>query len=311
MLLLPSSGEVLDEKIASLLGGLVSDGLPLLLSISLEFAQGASDNELGTFHVLLVQSLNSLGSTSGSVLLVFVLGVIIANKAKPAELRLLEEHGLDGTIGLEELSDLFIRHSGGKVLDIDVVDELSHGGLVVSGLEHVGLDTLGQLLCLGGLESCGGRVGVLEADEAVSIGVVLGSQTDLQGLDRTELGENIMQLLMVEFVLGNLDENVVGKQFLFVGTEELLVEGKGSAGFALNIEVSHLLTGRLVLIRVLDHNHGGIEGLGDVLFDLRLLGILEGDTGLFLEGLGDLDGSHFLLGQVIQIHEVLSCTVHC
>ena len=116
---------------------------------------------------------------------------------------------------------------------------------------------------------------------------------------------------MIEFVLWHLHEDIVGKQFLLVRTKELLVEGKGSAGFTLDVEVSHLLASLFVLVRVLDHDHGGVEGLGDVLLDLGLLRVLESNTGLFLEGLSDLDGSHLLLGEIVQVDELLSLSVHC
>jgi len=185
-------------------------------------------------------------------------------------LRLLEEHGLDGTIRLEELADLIIRHVGGEILNIDVVDELSHGGLVVSGLEHEGLDTGGEFVGFRSGKSFRGGIGLLEADESITIGVVLRGEGNLKRFNGTESFENFVEIF-VKDVSGNLDENVVCEQFFLVGTEELLVESETSAWFAVDLEVSHLVTGSLVLIGILDVDHGGVERSGDVLFDLRLL----------------------------------------
>jgi len=169
LLFLAGWREILDEKVASLLGCFVSDGLSLLLSISLELAKSASDDELRSFDLFLVQGLDGLAGASGSVLLVMTLRIVVANESESTKLRLLEEHGLDGTVRLEELADLFVGHSRRKVFNVDVVDELSHGRLVVSGLEGIGLNTLRKLLPLSSLEGLAGGLGVLETNEAVSI----------------------------------------------------------------------------------------------------------------------------------------------
>lgn len=313
LLLLPGLREVLNEKIASLFGGLVSNSFPLFFSISFELTQSASNDELVAVDLLLVETLNSLGGTSGTVLLGLSLRIVVANESKSTELRLLEEHGLDGTIGLEELSDLLIRHVAGEVLDVDVVDELSHGGLIVSWLEHEALDTLRKLVSLSGSESSGGGLSFLEADEAVSIGFVLRSHGNLEGLDGTELLHNFVEIF-VKDVSGNLDENVVSKKLLLVGTEELLVEGKTSAWLTGDLEISHLVTSLLVLIGILNVYHSGVERLGDVLLNLRLLlGVRKDDVGDILESSSDLDGGHVFLGKIIQIHELLvsSLSVEC
>lgn len=57
-------------------------------------------------------------------------------------------------------------------------------------------------------------------------------------------------------VLGHLDEDVVVQQLVLVATEELLVEWKGAALLALDLEVFHLLAGLVELLGVFDADHG-------------------------------------------------------
>ena len=68
--------------------------------------------------------------------------------------------------------------------------------------------------------------------------------------------------------LGNLDEDVVVRQLVLVGTEELLVEWEGTALFVTDLEISHLLTGIVELFSVFDTDHGGAEWSGEVSLDL-------------------------------------------
>jgi len=68
-----------------------------------------------------------------------------------------------------------------EVLGIDVVVDLAEVAFV-AGLIPDNLGGVGRAL---GIESAGGAGGVLEADEAVATGLVVGVERDLEGLDVT------------------------------------------------------------------------------------------------------------------------------
>jgi hypothetical protein len=205
---------------------------------------------------------------------------------------------------LEHLSDIIIGVRVGNVLNIDVVHELAKVALVVLRLK---LDDV-HLTEILGSEGISGGLGVLEADEAVATGRVVTVEGDLQGLDGTNLAEDLVELLMGHILGDGADEHVLGEELLLVGTEELSVERQSTALLAIDLEVSHLLAGGLELIGILDVDHGRVEGLGNIILDLRSLGVSKDNASLFLEAFGDLDRGDLVLGEIVEV-DVLS--VHC
>lgn len=126
-------------------------------------------------------------------------------------------------------------------------------------------------------------------------------QRDLEGLDWTKLFKMFVKIDLVHFLGNGADEDVVREELLLVGTKKLSVEGKGTAWLAFDLEVAHLVTGVLELIGIFDADHGTVERLGDIIFDLGLLGINEGNTGLVLKDLGEFDGADVLLGKIVEV----------
>lgn len=93
------------------------------------------------------------------------------------------------------------------------------------------------------------------------------------------------------------DENIVVKELLLVGTEELSIELKGSAHFVSDLEVSHSFNSLVELDWVSDLDNGGVEWSGNVLSDLRTG--LENNLGSFFKGHGDLFGVGLLLWEIV------------
>ena len=308
LILLVVVGEVLDVQVASLLGVLVPDSLTKLLNFTLSSLKSIAHNKVDLLvtvgDLLVVEALNGLLGALRSVFLVDTLGVVIADKGELANVVRLHDEREDVAMGLEHLSDIIIGEGVRNVLNIDVVHELAEVALVVLGLE---LDDV-HLTEILGVEGLGGRLGVLEADEAVASGRVITVERNLERLDGTNLAEDLMQLLMSDILRDGTDEDVLREELLLVGTEELSIERKSTALLAVDLEVSHLLAGSLELLGVLDVDHGGVEGLGDVILDLRSLGVTEDNAGLILEAFGNLDRGDLVLGEIVQV-DVLS--VHC
>ena len=126
-------------------------------------------------------------------------------------------------------------------------------------------------------------------------------QRDLERLNWAELLEMFVKIDLVHFLWDGTDEDVVREELLLVGTKELSVEGEGTAWLAFDLEVAHLVTGILELIGILDADHGTVERLGDIIFDLGLLGINEGNAGLVLKDLSEFDGADVLLGKIVEV----------
>ena len=305
----PGRWEVLDVEVASLLGGLVSEGLLLLLSLSLGFLESMSDIELenvaigiGT-HLSALKALESLLGASWSVLDVLALWVIVADETVLADIVLAEAEGLDVSVLREQLSDVVISHGGWDVFDIDVVDELSH----VSSVLWLELDgnTLGA--STGGGDGLVGSLVALEADESIASGGVVLIHGDLQRLDVAILLEGVVELLVSNSLGDGSDENVLLGELLSVGTEELSIELEASALLAVNLEVLHLVAGFLELGIVWNGDDGSPEWAGDVLSDLW--SALEVNSGFGLELHGDLLGINGVLGEVVKVDKVLFVSV--
>jgi len=196
--LTPGAWEVLDVEVASLLGSLVSEGLLLLLSLSLNFLESVSDVELEGgaggigAHFFTLKGLESLLSASWSVLDVSALWIIVADETVLSDLVLAEDEGFDVSVLGEQLLDISVGHGGWDVLDIDVVDESSH----VSSVLWLELDgnALGAGTC--GSDGLVGGVIALEADESIASGGVVLVEGDLQTLDASELLEGVVELLV-------------------------------------------------------------------------------------------------------------------
>jgi len=100
-----------------------------------------------------------------------------------------------------------------------------------------------------------------------------------------------------------LVENVVVGKFIFVASEKLLIERKGSALvflawlITINLEVSHLITGLFVLNWVLDDDDGGVEGSEEVSSDLWSL--LDDSTALLSESFSNFDGADLIFWEII------------
>lgn len=165
LLLWPRVREVLDVEVASLLGGLVSESLLLLLGISLGLLHGVSDVKFHIVtHVFSIKGFDSFLGALWSILLVKTLWIIIADETVFTDIVAHENAGFDGTIGLEELLDLGVLEVEWDVLDIDVVDQLSEGSSIL-GLE---LDGGHFWIVSGLLDSLNSRLLILEADETIS-----------------------------------------------------------------------------------------------------------------------------------------------
>lgn len=303
----PAVGEVLHEQVASLLGCLVSNGLAHLFDFALSLLQGRLDNELDPWSDLtIVHFLNSLLSTLRAVLLVCFLRVVVANESKFELLNLVvlgHREGADISKRLEQIHDILIRLFDWDVFHIDVVDDLSEMSSV-SWLELDGLDSLNSL----GLECLRGRSFILEADEAVASRGVVSVERDLETLDLAHWLEHLVQVFVFE-VLWNFNENVVGQQLVLVATEQLLIERQGTALFAIDFEVFHLLTSFAELLGVFDADHGGEERLGEISLDLRLLIGVKDNSRFILNGLCNLVAGNVVFWQIVEVDQLL-CVHH-
>ena len=110
-------------------------------------------------------------------------------------------------------------------------------------------------------------------------------------------------------ILGNIpNKDIVGHQFLLVGTKQLLVKLEASAWLALDLEVLHLLAGQMEVGGVLDAHDRGEEGPSDVLTDLRLR--VQTDSGFLFESHRDAPRVSFLSWKVIKVDQVLILVLH-
>lgn len=161
----PRIWEVLHIQVASLLGCLVSEGVSLLLQLSVGLLHGVSDVELELVaHIVTVEALNGFGGALWSVLLVDSLGVIIADESVLSNIVLEEDKRLDVTESGEHGLDLGIGLLKRNVLDVDIVVQLSELSSVL-WLELNGDDFA---VVLGEFHSLVGGGLILEADESIT-----------------------------------------------------------------------------------------------------------------------------------------------
>ena len=309
----PTVWEVLDVKVDSLLGALVSDSFHEFLLFSLRFAESMSNVKLKSIsswgHFSVHESIDGFVDASWSVSFVFVCWIIKADETVLADFVLEDNEGFDGTEWGEKFLDLSLSHVSWDVLEIKIVDEFTEVFSVTLWLEGEGVGiTLGGFL---------GILLVLEADVSETFLGVIWVDGDFQGFDGSVLGEVFLEVIVSDSITAGwcLVEDVVIGQFVFVASEKLLIERKSSALeflvwlITVDLEVSHLVASFLVLNWVLDDDNGGVEGSEEVSSDLWSL--LDDTTTLLSESLSDFDGADLILRKIIKIHVIsLSFELH-
>jgi len=312
VLLSPAVWEVLDVKVDSLLGGFISDSLHEFLLFSLRFAQSVSNVKLKSFwswgHFSVHEGIDGFVDASWSVGLVFVVWISKADETVLTDIMLEHDEGLNVSEWGEKFLNLILSHLSWDVLEIKVVDEFTEVLSVVFWFksERVGIT-------VGGFKSI---LLVFEANVSETFLGVIWVDGDFQGFDWSILGEVFGEEIVGDWLVGwGLVENVVVGQFVFVASEKLLIERKGSALVFLawlisfNLEVSHLITGLLVLNWVLDDDDGGVEGSEEVSSDLWSL--LDDSTALLSESFSNFDGANLIFWEIVKIHVIsLSFELH-
>jgi len=304
----PGGGEVLDVQVASLLGCLVSNSLDLLLTLAVSLVEEVTQVHLQTVtHVFAGEGIDCLGTSLRAVVFVLTVSILVADESVLADVVLEQNQGLDVTERLEECLNLGFSHISGDILEVQVVHNLLLDFTCVLGSvsEHFAC----SLKCS---EAFLGALLILEADEGEASGGEVFIEGDLAGLDGSELGELLMQVLVSQLVLvdflGELDEDVVVLDLSLSLTSEVFVEGEGSGLASIKDWISHLLLGEFEHLGVLDVDDCGVEGLNQVTVDLGLL-VTNVDTFGF-EHFSDLDGGDLVLGQIVEVH-VVSLIVGC
>jgi hypothetical protein len=296
----PGVWEVLHVEIASLLGSLVSEGVSLLLKGSVGLLHGWSHVELELVaHFLAVETVDGLLGALWSVLLADSLGVIKADESVLTNVVLEKDKRFDVAVSGEHSLDLSVSLFRWNVLDVNIVVHLSERSSVL-WLESHSDDFW---IVFGELDSLVGSGLILEADETVASGAMVRIERHLKTLDLSESLEFLLEVRMLEVLWHGLDEDIVGKELLLVGSEELLVKLEGSALLSFDLEVLHGLASLVEGDWVLDAHNGGVEWVGDVLLDLGLL--VKKDVGLFLKSDGDLSGIGLISWEIVQVDEVL------
>jgi len=293
-------GEVLDVQVASLLGVLVLQGLAGDLDLTILGLEGFLDVKfLSVGHFLAIEVLDGVSGTLGSVFAVVLVLGVVANKGEGTLVVLGNLDGLDAALTFEQSLDFVVGPFLGEVFSVDVVESLAHVTAVLGLVE----DTLGDVSVLGFFEGLGGGFGVLEADESVSTGGVVGVERHLEGLDLSVLLELLLELGGGD-VGGDLaDEDVVLVEFLGVGSEELVVVGEGTARLVVELEVAEGLASLSKFLVIGDGDDSGVERFVEISTNLRLA--VKLNVGLVLEVASKLDGGVVLLGEVVDVEVVL------
>jgi len=182
----PGGWEVLDVKVASLLGVLISDHLLEFLLGSLLLGKEFSDVKLDGLtvflsHVFSVENLNSLGDCLWTMILVS--WILIADETELTHIVLVNFHLLDRTVSGEHGVDVSFTSLLWDVLEIQVVGQFSSNFSSFFDLE------LHDTFVLEGIMTLLGVFFVFEADESKSFLGVISIQSNLDTLDLTESGE--------------------------------------------------------------------------------------------------------------------------
>jgi hypothetical protein len=122
----PAIWEVLNVKIDSLLGALVSDSFHEFFLFSLGFAESMSNVKLKSIsswgHFSVHESIDGFVHTSWSIGLIFFSFVIIANETVLSNFILEDNKGFDSTEWKEEFFYLSLGHLSWDVLEIKIID---------------------------------------------------------------------------------------------------------------------------------------------------------------------------------------------
>jgi hypothetical protein len=145
--------------------------------------------------------------------------------------------------------------------------------------------------------SVGGFLGIVlvfETDVCETFLGVIWVDGDLEGFDWSILREVLSEESVCDWIRSwGLVENVVVSKLVFVASEKLLIERKSSALeflawlITVNLEVSHLVTGLLVLNWILNDDDSRVEWSEEVSSDLWSL--LDDTAALGSESFGDFD----------------------
>ena len=125
---------------------------------------------------------------------------------------------------------------------------------------------------------------------------------NLETLDLSIFFKFFLEVSKLDVLWDVSDENVVGNELLLVVSEELLVKWKSTALLTVDLKVSHLLTGSLEVFVLIDLDDSREEWFRHVSLDLWLT---DGEVGVGLEFLSDLDGTSLVLWKIVQVDEVL------
>jgi hypothetical protein len=209
----------------------------------------------------------------------------------------------DVTVGGAELFDFFLCHVKGEVLQENVVEDLP----LVSFVLGAELDTDEAFEIFGFNEGFSGVLRVLEAHESVATGSMFLVEGDFAWDNASKMLEVIFKILGV-FVFWNLsDEKVLRHELREVDSSEVCAVGESAAGLAFEFEVAEVLLDSLKLVGIVDSDYGRVEGLLEVAADL---GLLDFDAGLALNEGGEFHWGVLVLGQVVEVDNVLLAKGH-
>ena len=299
--------EALNVQIASLLGALVLDGLTESLSLTIGALQGLLDVKL--LVVWQGDAVDFRGSVQlgdglrGATRSVLAVSLVLAVEADEGVLALIvgaELHGLDAAELLEESLDVLLVEVVREVLGVNVVVDFSELALI-SGLVLDHLDGVSLAL---GLKSSSGTAWLLEANETVATGLMVGVEGDLEGLDVTVAREVLLETVWGKFLGDFTHKDVVVNDLLRVGAKEVVIKGKSAGWLSVSkLEVAHLLASESELVFLGDGHDGRVERTVDVASDLRHT--REDDAGLLLQDRCEAGRCSLTLWEVVQVEVVL------
>jgi hypothetical protein len=206
--------------------------------------------------------------------------------------------GGDVAVRTEEGLDFFVSHVGGQVLDENVVEGLS----LISAALRVELYTNEVFLTRGGFESFSCVFRVLVANESITTGGVLLIKRHLAGDDTSKLLEIFLQVIGFHGLVDLSDKDVLLLQLGKIDSEQVLAVGESTTGLRLELEVAEVLLDSFELVSVVDSDDSGVEGLIDISADLGLLDI---NATLLLDESCELGGGVVVLGQIVEVDNVL------
>ena len=127
-------------------------------------------------------------------------------------------------------------------------------------------------------------------------------QRNLAGNDTSKLLKVFFQILGFYGLVDIFDKDVLLLQLWKIDSGEILAVGESTAGLVLKVEVAKVLLDSFELISVVDSDDSGVEGLIDISADLGLLDI---NATLLLDESCELGGGVVVLGQIVEVDNVL------